>query len=311
MILNRLFGVCLFFGILGVVSAREWESNDGKKLEAEFISSDGSQVTLRRVNSTTFTVALDRLSALDQSWVKLQSSAKPLTPATAVVKPIEGPFGKLLTGSWALDEKDGLKFALYGGKNLDASKKYPLVLALHGKSKNEENGKQVAGWMNAFTKPGNYLSNPCILLTPMSAQPESGEGTGWRDGQVELVVKLVKAMVKDLPIDPKRIYIVGHSMGGFGTCHIMGSEPRLFAAAIPVAGVSAGDAGELSRKPMWMFHAADDDLVPVAGAREFAELMKQDKQFKYTESPTGGHGVVGKVFDDPETHKWLFEQHLK
>ena len=121
----------------------------------------------------------------------------------------------------------------------------------------------------------------------------------------------VKALVKDLPVDPKRIYIIGHSMGGFGTCHIMGSEPRLFAAAIPVAGVSPSDAAELSRKPMWMFHAADDDLVPVAGAREFAEVMKQDKQFRYTESPTGGHGVVGKVFDDPETHKWLFEQHLK
>ena len=104
---------------------------------------------------------------------------------------------------------------------------------------------------------------------------------------------------------------VGYSMGGFGTCRIMGSEPRLFAAAIPVAGVSASDVGELLRKPIWMFHAEDDAVVPVAGAREFAEQMKRNKQFKYTESKTGGHGVVGQVFNDPETHEWLFAQSLK
>ena len=60
-----------------------------------------------------------------------------------------------------------------------------------------------------------------------------------------------------------------------------------------------------------MFHAEDDALVPVAGAREFAELMKRNKQFKYTESKTGGHGVAGLVFNDPETHQWLFSQSLK
>jgi predicted esterase len=307
---RHLVPLLLFCGISGMASAREWISNDGKKLEADFVSTDGTQVTLKRPTGHTFTIPLDRLSEADQTWTRFQAGAAKVAPAAAT-KPVEGPFGKLITGSWALDEKDNLKFALYGGKDLDPAKKYPLILALHGKSKNEENGKQVAGWMNSFTKAENYAQHPCFIVAPMSAQPESGEGMGWNGKQVDQVVKLVKALVKDLPVDPKRIYIVGHSMGGFGTCHIMGSEPRLFAAAIPVSGVSSGDTGELSRKPIWMFHATDDELVPVAGAREFAELMKQDKQFKYTESATGGHGVVGKVFDDPETHKWLFEQHLK
>jgi predicted esterase len=307
---RHLVPLLLFSGMLGTAFAREWVSNDGKKLEADFVSTDGTQVTLRRPGGKTFTMPLDRLSDTDQTWARFQAGAVKAVPA-ATVKPIEGPFGKLITGSWALDEKDNLKFAFYGGKSLDPAQKYPLVLALHGKSKNEENGKQVAGWMNSFTKTENYAQHPCFIVAPMSAQPESGEGMGWNGKQVDQVIKLVKALVKDLPVDPKRVYIVGHSMGGFGTCHIMGSEPRLFAAAIPVAGVSSSDTGELSRKPIWMFHAADDELVPVAGAREFAELMKQDKQFKYTESATGGHGVVGKVFDDPETHKWLFEQHLK
>ncbi len=302
------------FALLSLASlapAREWLSSDGKKLEADFVSLAGDQVTLKRKTGPAFTLPLSRLSEADQSWAKLQTSSAPPVAPAAAVKTIEGPFAKLITGDWALSENDGLKFAFYGGKNLSAETKYPLVLALHGKSPNTENGRQVAGWMKSFTKSENYAARPCFIVAPMSAQPEAGQGMGWNGKELEQVIKLVKALTKDLPVDPKRVYIVGHSMGGFGTCHVMGSEPRLFAAAIPVAGSSAGDASELTRKPVWLFHATDDDLVPVAGARDFAEQMKGNKQFKFTESPTGGHGVVGKVFDDPETHKWLFEQHLK
>lgn len=297
-----------FLGLTSTAHARLWTSNDGKTLEAEWVSSAQDQVTLRRPDGHVFTLPLNRLSAADQTWVKQQAAAP---AAVAPVKPIEGPFGQLITGSWALSEHDGLKFAIYGGKSLSAENKYPLVLALHGKSPNTENGKQVAGWMNSFTKKENESARPCFVVAPLSAQPAAGEGTGWNGGEVEQVIKLVKTLVKNLPVDPKRVYIVGHSMGGFGTCHIMGSEPRLFAAAIPVSGVSQGDAAALDRKPVWMFHAADDNVVPVSGAREFAEAMKKDKQFKYTESPTGGHGVVGPVFNDQETHKWLFAQQLK
>ncbi len=38
--------------------------------------------------------------------------------------------------------------------------------------------------------------------------------------------------MKSLPIDKTRIYVTGHSMGGFGTCHLLAAEPRLFAAGI-------------------------------------------------------------------------------
>lgn len=303
--------VLLSFLLSFVVSraaAREWQSADGKKLEAEFVSSDAETVTLARPNGQKFTIPLSRLADIDQSWIRLQKDAP---KAEAKANPITGPYAALITGDWKTSDSDGLNFAIYGSKSLDASLKYPLVLALHGKSKNEENGKQVGGWMKSFTKQENYSVRPCFIVAPLSAQPEAGEGVGWNGQQVDQVIKLVKTLVKELPVDPKRIYIVGHSMGGYGTCHVMGSEPRLFAAAIPVAGVSQDDVSNLARKPIWMFHAADDTLVPVAGAREFAESMKQDKLFKFTESPTGGHGVVEKVFADAATHQWLFDQRLK
>lgn len=290
---------------VGFASGKEWTSTDGKTLEAEFISSEGDNATLKRPNGQVFTLPLARLSEADRNWIKLEIS-KP-----EELKPLEGPMAKLVTGSWELGEEEGQKFALYGGKTISGDKKYPLVLALHGKTENETNGKQIARWMKTFTNKENEKERPCFVLAPMSAQPMAREGFGWNDDEVDQVINLVEAMVKGLPIDPKRIYIAGHSMGGYGACHIMANKPRMFAAAIAVSGVSPNDADKLSRKAIWMFHAADDKLTPVTSAREFAEMMKRSKQFKYTESETGGHGVARQVFDDPETHKWLFSQPLK
>lgn len=308
--LTLLFSLSMFSG---VCHGRTWTSSDGKKLEAEFVSAEGGQVKLKRADGQVFALGLERLSAEDQAWVKTQPKAAAGGGGDTPVKQkaLEGPWAKLVTGSWQTSENDGLKFAVYGPKDANAEVKYPLVLAMHGKSANTENGKQVGGWMNSFTKPENLKERPCFILAPMSAQPESGQGMGWQDAQREQVLDLVKAAVKNLPVDPKRIYIVGHSMGGFGACHVMGAAPRVFAAAIPVAGYSLNDVGELSRKPVWAFHAADDSATPVAKARDFAEGMKKDKLFKYTESPTGGHGVVDRVFNDPETQRWLFSQQLK
>jgi dienelactone hydrolase len=323
--------VLLLTLVLGVsfaalpAGAREWTSSDGKKLEADFVSATADQVTLKRASDgQVFTLPKTRFSADDQKWISEQGAAAPGNPAipakpgaapakpAAPSKAIEGPYAALITGDWALSQQGGVKFAFYGGKDLSASEKYPLVLVLHGKSKNTENGKQVGGWMKSFTKPDNYTARPCFLLAPMSAQPDAGEGRGWNGKEMEEVIKLVKDMAKKLPVDPKRIYIAGHSMGGYGTMHLMAHDPRLFAAGVPVAGITGSDdIGPLQRKPIWFFNATDDQLAHIDDARTFAKLMRNSKPFKFTEPPTGGHGVVAQVFDDPETHKWLFDQRLK
>lgn len=289
------------------VQARTWTSSDGRALEAEFVATSGITVTLKRANDgKSFTLPLAKLSAADQEWVK--GAAATATPA----KPLEGPFAKLVTGDWALSEHEGLPFTMFAAKDLDAAKKYPLLLALHGKSDNNVNGKQLGGWMTVFAKPDNYAARPCIIVAPLCYQPFGGTGGGWGDKPGEQAVRLVKDLCKSLPVDEKRVYVIGYSMGGFGTCQLMESESRLFAAGVAVAGCSgAGSASTFRNLPLWLHHAADDDLVNVQGSRDLAEALKRSNSFKYTEYPNGGHGIVGRVFDTPEVHTWLFAQARK
>jgi predicted peptidase len=227
--------------------------------------------------------------------------------AAAASSALTGPYASLATGDWALSEFKSLPFALHAPKNWSAAKPLPLVVALHGKSDNNENGKQVGDWMKGFADAKRQEKNPCVILAPLCYQPHGGTGGGWSDKPGDEVIALVKDLVKSLPVDKSRIYVTGHSMGGFGTCHLLASEPRLFAAGIPIAGCS-GDAGALKRMPLWMFHAADDDVVKADGARSLAKALDRGKNFKYTEYADGGHGIAGRVFDDDAVHEWLFAQ---
>ncbi len=300
-ILMDITRIAITIFLLGsVLWAREWTSADGRKLQADFVSANATHVTLKIAGKDTL-VPLNRLSAVDQAFVKEQAS-KPVA-----AKKIEGPFAELITGDWALSTHKDLPFALYGAKELDASKAYPLILALHGKSQNNENGKQVGGWMKSFTTEARYTKNPCIIVAPLCYQPYGGTGGGWSDKPGEEAVSLVKELLKSLPIDKERVYCVGYSMGGFGTCHLINSESRLFTAGVAVAGCTGPEtAGTFKKVPLWLFHAADDATVKVDCSRALAEALKRDKDCKYTEYPTGGHGIVGKVFEEEEMHTWLF-----
>jgi predicted peptidase len=285
--------------------AREWTSSDGKKLQADFVSASATHVTLKIAGKDT-QVPLSRLSAADQAFVKQQGEA----PAAA--KKIEGEFAALLTGDWALSKHKNLPFALYGAKELDAAKKYPLILALHGRSQNDENGKQVGGWMKSFTTEARYAKNPCIILAPLGYQPFGGTGSAWNSQPGEEAIDLVKELLKSLPIDKERVYCVGYSMGGFGTCHLINTETRLFAAGVAVAGCTGPEtAGTFKKVPLWLFHAADDQTVEVKYSRDLWEALKRDKECKYTEYPTGGHGIPGKVFEEATLHEWLFAKGVK
>lgn len=285
-----------------VAESRTWTATDGRTVTAEYVSSTDGAVKVRMRNGQEVDIPLNRLSQADQKWV-----GEVMTTALAP-KPIEGEYAKLITGDWALSTHGDLPFAFYGLKEFSADKKYPLVVSLHGKSDNDENGKQI-GFAKKFAVSAATDERACFVLAPLCYQPFGATGGGWSDKPGEEVLELVKKLAEGLPIDPQRIYMIGYSMGGFGTCHLMAAEPDLFAAGVAIAGFGYGDhADTLKKEPLWLFHAADDPVVEIAGSRTFAEDLKRSKVFKFTEFETGGHGIAGQVTDDPEMHKWLFEQ---
>ena len=237
------------------------------------------------------------------------AGAKPAAPASTATKPgTLGPYAEYIAGEWKQFEgKGNLQGMLYGAPTLDMSKKWPLVIYLHGKG-NRVLTREHLGFGGACAKPANYAERPCFIYAP-----QCPDENGWSGATGANVFKTLKDLMRHLPIDPDRVYLIGYSMGGFGTFAFLNDEPRMFAAAMPIAGgADVAIARNLRRIPLWIFHGEKDEVVKPDGSRAMAKALEKMKApTKYTEFPGEGHGIGGKIFEDPEVHKWLFAQTRK
>jgi predicted peptidase len=111
-------------------------------------------------------------------------------------------------------------------------------------------------------------------------------------------------------IDPKRIYLTGHSMGAYGTWSIAIDHPDLFAALAPISGGGNPEAVVKTAKiPQYVTHGDHDPTVPVERSREMVEALKKaGAEVKYNEVPGGNHTSVavpafGPIFDWFDSHQ--------
>lgn len=106
-------------------------------------------------------------------------------------------------------------------------------------------------------------------------------------------------LAKTLPnLNPKRIYLLGHSMGGSSSWQLMLRNPQIYAAAAPLAGVPPIDMEEAQRLkdiPIWMLVGNDD---PWSGSfpyiRTYQNLVKAGNQrVRFWEIQDIGHSGAG------------------
>jgi predicted peptidase len=180
--------------------------------------------------------------------------------------------------------------------------------------------------------PDYIASLPEIWKTRVTRLLERGDDL--TVGDLDNVFKLVDSLMEEFPIDPDRIYVLGHSMGGFGTWNAICQQPERFAAAIPSAGGCEpwNDITGIVDVPIWAFHGNDDGTVPVDLTRDaFRQLCELGANTKYTELNGVGHSQHATFVysgDDSDTgHKtsyasdrcdkteniwdWLFAQKRK
>jgi acetyl esterase/lipase len=109
--------------------------------------------------------------------------------------------------------------------------------------------------------------------------------------------------------DPKRIYLMGVSMGGNGVWGVGCQCPELFAALAPMSGFWAEflefPMKHLAAKPIYILHGAKDTTVPIGGARKAYELLKNEGAPVTMRDPDCTHQIpndeIGKAAD------WLLQ----
>ena len=225
-------------------------------------------------------------------------------------------------------------YAVLYPKNYDPKKSYGLILSLHGA------GVEASSLAECF-QPKDWA----FVVCPTNRRPY---GFDWQDwGRID-ALEVLHQTIKRFPIDPDRVVLTGHSMGGHGTWHIVLSHFDLFAAIAPAAGwpslplyvptflqksnTFAEPAKLMVRDmamrpdnvpaflenarnlPVFILHGADDDNVPALHGRNFALWLDAlNYHYEYKEVPGQKHWWSyedGTVcVDDTSLMRFLKESH--
>ena len=178
-------------------------------------------------------------------------------------------------------------YRLFIPEAYSASKPNPLIVALHGMGGDENSMFELYG--------AGALKREAERLGFIVACPKGRDTASMYRGPAEQDVMDVLAEVRrDYKIDVSRIYLMGHSMGGYGTWSVAMSHPEVFAALGPISG-GGNPAGmsKIAQIPEYVVHGDTDPTVPVAMSRMMVEAGKlAGVNITYVEVPGGNHGSV-------------------
>jgi predicted peptidase len=212
------------------------------------------------------------------------------------------------TGDWAMP------YRLF---RPESRERLPLVLYLHGSGGLGTDNEKQLGLGNTFgtrvwALPEHQQKFPCYVLAPQTdrgwikgdAQGRAAPGFG--DG-VRVALEIIDALRKEFPIDERRLYITGQSMGGGGVWNMTAHRPRTFAAAVACCGsVTLDTPADSAGTPLWNFHGDADATVPVRASRErIAALRKSGAHPIATEYAGVGHNVWEWAYTEPALVPWV------
>lgn len=195
----------------------------------------------------------------------------------------------------------GYNFWLYApNEYVNENRRVPVIIFLHGASLCGNNLQRVRryGLLHAISK-GRYY--PCMVIAPQNP------GGSWKP---EKIARVLDWVIEHHDVDTTRIYVIGMSLGGYGTLDFAGTYPDRVAAAMALCGGSTlKDFSGLGQIPLWILHGTADRAVPISQSKKVVEAIKEsghDKLLRYDWIPGASHGDLARLLYLKQTYDWLF-----
>ncbi len=194
--------------------------------------------------------------------------------------------------------------ALPEGYDKDPTKKWPLVIFLHGSGERGSDIKKVKiHGPPMLVEQGKKF--PFILISP-----QCPSGSNW---SVQPLIEMIEDAEKRYQVDPKRIILTGLSMGGYGTWNLATRHPKKFAALVPLCGGGTPYLTALIKDiPIWVFHGAKDGAVDIGESQRMVDSLKENgsSKVKFTIYPEAGHNCWTETYNNQQLYTWMLEQKL-
>ena len=229
-----------------------------------------------------------------------------------------------------IDDGDTLPYRILLPKNHDASKKYPLILFLHGSGERGNNNEaQLIHGSKLFLRDSIREHYPAIVVFPQCAADSYWSNVNITFDSIsrkrhfdftkddpptramKLLTELLEELEENYKINSKKRYVGGLSMGGMGTFELVQRKPKYFAAAFPICGgANPQTAKKLKKVDWWIFHGAKDDVVPPEASQVMVDALKHvGADVKFTLYPDANHNSWDPAFAEKNLLPWLFSTH--
>ena len=232
------------------------------------------------------------------------------------------------------DTDEDLEYLVFVSSKVSKDSKAPLIATLHGLGAGpqfmltkeavdlaEEGGYilvgpmgyNVRGWygipmgdMSKFSKaPAKPKTQTGETPSDANAKPKpkmsmffnENDPPNLRELSEKDVMNVLDLVRKEFNVDDRRIYLMGHSMGGAGTLYLGVKYASVWAALAPVApaafGLDPGSLEKIKNTPVLFVHGDVDEAVPVDVSRQWVEKAKElGMTYEYNEMEGVSHGPV-------------------
>lgn len=207
---------------------------------------------------------------------------------------------------WQTDSHHPFYYVEYLPKDYDPAKEYPLVFFLHGAGERVQDPHQAMfhGYMKYVREQGKEY--PFIFIAPQCI------GNAYWGSYTESLSAFLDFILETYPVDRRRVYLTGLSMGGTGTWMFAMARPNTFAALMPVCGSGIyWNVANLLKTPIYMVHGDCDTCVPISGSVEMlTSINSRGGNAKLKICYGVGHDAWNYAYTDDALLEWMLSQRL-
>ncbi len=179
------------------------------------------------------------------------------------------------------DPKTGrvLNYSLYTPEHLVRGKKYPLVLFMADAS---TPGRSIDAAITqgygalVFAEPDFQSKHPCFVLVPEYSGVTVNDSYE-RTDEVDMTIRLLESLLKTLPINRRKLFTTGQSMGGMMSMYFMTQFPGLFAAGMFVDCHWDPKTYDKLLDDKFIFFAAGKDGSAGQQIQKILDLLREDE----------------------------------
>lgn len=221
--------------------------------------------------------------------------------------------------------KSTYRFQVYLPENYRHGRreKWPIILFLHGRGERGSEGM----WQTQVGLPESIRDHP-ERWPFVVVMPQCPLDNYWTDGAMQqMAMAALDQESAEFEGDPSRTYLVGLSLGGYGSWELLRQHPRRWAAVSIAAGgifwsyqperwreqglLPTEYARAVGRTPIWLFHGTEDPtVIPKQSELMFEALRANGGHVRLWLYQGLHHDCWTRAFNEPELPRWLLDHRL-